>query len=408
MTAWIRSRAAAVLLALALAPLTAQQLGLYQWVGVKPKTVQTDLLTAGREATVARGLPVFRFYLGARFDYQRPYLDPDRFAELQSVTPASILQLPRYTAVLDDPRLDAVVLTVYESLDYGAGPDDVNLLRPFGERERRAVSEQIATLCRLLYERWGARAKTIILANNEADEKLMDILNHNGGDVDSAVATLAAWATARQQAVETVRAEHPDARLEIYHTFEISTVNLRIGRVGDRWAKTARSEGVRALDEIIPRITADLISYSSYESTNSPWETRNADIDPEETAVRLTRDLDRIRAVSEMSISDAGRRRFGDEFVMIGELGFARERFEPLPSGGVLPRLRSALGAAASWGCPYVVIWQAFDAPRIGEEAWGFGAVDAQGDAPRLRSGVDGCGSVAECLASRARGADVD
>ena len=85
---------------------------------------------------------------------------------------------------------------------------------------------------------------------------------------------------------------------------------------------------------------------------------------------------------------------------MIGELGFARETFEPLPTGGVLPRLQSAIKVAERWGAPWVILWQVFDAPRWGDRAWGFGAVDAQGGRPSLIPAADGCASVAQCVES--------
>jgi hypothetical protein len=142
----------------------------------------------------------------------------------------------------------------------------------------------------------------------------------------------------------------------------------------------------------------DLISYSSYESTNSPYETQNTDRPPFETIARLRRDLDRIRSVAAKSVSPAGRRRFGERFVMLGELGYARDRFEHLPSGPILPRLYFALRTAIEWGCPYVVLWQVTDAPRNGGEAWGFGMYDRQGTTPQLQAPESGCRSIEQCL----------
>ncbi|MEZ5396388.1 MAG: hypothetical protein R2724_26795 [Bryobacterales bacterium] len=72
-------------------------------------------LTAARERTTALGLGLLRFYVGPRFDYVHPYLSPRRFEgdEAGARTPAEILQIPRYAAVLDDPALRTVILTVY-------------------------------------------------------------------------------------------------------------------------------------------------------------------------------------------------------------------------------------------------------------------------------------------------------
>jgi hypothetical protein len=383
----------------------ARRVGFYQWVGVAPPD-DRDLLTAARERSAGLGLGAFRFYLGARFDYRNPYLSPRRFQrepregqeELRNgLTPAAILQLPRYAAVLDDPRLSTIVLTVYETRDYGGGYDDINLLRPWTAAEAAVERNEMGELCELLYKRWGHLPKTVILANHEADEKLMEILQHSGGDIALARNNLVEWTRARHSAVERARARHPSTALKIFTAFEISVVNLRIARTAGRFRKTNIASGYTALEEVVPYIETDLISYSAYESVNSPYQTREPDA-PEQIVARLRRDLDHIRNAARGSISAAGRRRFGQNFVFIGELGFPREKFEPLPSGGVLPRLKTAIETALDWGAPYVILWQAFDAPRLGAEGWGYGAFDSQGNAPSLQPTAPGCSSIAECL----------
>ena len=378
--------------------------GFYQWVGVAPEGSDSDLLTAARERTTALGLGLLRLYLGPRFDYVHPYLSPQRFDGETggALTPADILRIARYAAVLDDPALQTIVLTVYASRDYGAGPDDLNLLRPWGEAEQRAETEQIETLCELLYERWGEAEKTVILANHEADEKLMEILNHKD-DPSAAIETLAAWTNARHDAVARVRGRHPDAKLRVLHAFEVATVNMHIRRDQFRYSKSARHGGFNALMDVLPKVRCDLVSYSSYESVNSPYETQAIDTPPQAIGPRLRRDLDRIRDAARGSISQLGRTLFRDRFVMIGELGLARDRFEALSSGGVLPRLEAAWSAARDWGCPYIIVWQAFDAPRKGVEPWGFGAFDSTGKQPALKPGSWPCSSVADCLSRQVR-----
>lgn len=374
-----------------------ERLGLYQWVspGQEP-----DLLTAARERGTALGMRTFRLYLGARYDYRLPYLDPARFGGTVPKTPGPILEIPRYQAVLEDPALSTVILTAYGSMDYGSGPDDVNLLRPFGDRERAAVHAQTLELSRLLLTRFGDQPKTVIIANNEADEKLMEIANYTG-DPELAIRNVTEWIRARQEAVERARDEFPQARLRLVHAFEISVVNLRIGNVGRRYAKTARGEGLSALTHVLPDIRADLISYSSYESINSPFETRNPDSPPDEVAVRLERDLKIIREAAAGSISAFGRSEFGDGYVMIGELGFARETFER--RGGVLPRLYYAIDTALRQGCPWIILWQAFDAPRLGRRAWGYGLRNDADEAPALIAPDGGCDSIDACVETSLR-----
>ncbi len=383
-----------------------ERIGFYQWAGPPARQGEPDPLTAARERATALGAKVFRLYVGARFDYIHRLYSPRRFQSDPvegPLTPAKITALPRYRAVLEDPLLETVILTVYPVADYGAGPDDMNLSRPWGPREREIEFSQTTELCDFLYREFGHLDKTVILANTEADNKLVDIMNYTGS-AQRAVDNLRAWTQTRFEAVSEARRANRGARLRVLHAFEISLVNLQFVKQGSMYHKTARvrqgERGWNALQDVVPHVSFDLLSYSAYEATNSPYETQRINVDAALTGQRLERDVRRIRKHAASSVSETGRRRFGRDFVMIGELGYPRERFEVLPTGGVLPRLRSALEAAEAEGCPYIVLWQVFDNPRNGGEAWGFGMVDRLGRVPRLRAPEGECNSVESCIAT--------
>jgi hypothetical protein len=384
----------------------ASRVGFYQWSGAHRIENGEDLLTESRRRTTALGSKVFRFYVGSRFDYVKPVYSPDRFRADTidgPLTPAKIMALPRYRAVIDDPALDTVWLTVYTARDYGAGPDDLNLLRPWGDPERETESTQIAELCRWLYREFGAANKTIVIANNEADEKLLEIANYTANPA-LAIRNLTEWINTRHATIEAARNENPAARLHIVHAFEISLVNLRIASHNGRFIKTPieqvppGAESWSALHNVVPNIKFDLISYSSYESANSPYQSQDPNAPPDETANRLTRDLNLIREAAQPSLSPYGAKQFGTNFVAVGELGYARDRFERLPTGGVLPRVYHALSAALNWGAPYVILWQVFDAPRLGNDAFGYGVYDRQGNSPTLNAPEGACNSLSACL----------
>ena len=354
-----------------------QRIGFYQWVGSPNFAASEDLLTRARRRSVETGSRVLRLYLGARFDYVHLPFSSRLFSRDRvegPLTPAKILALPRYRSVLEDDSIETVVLTVYPIRDYGAGPDDINLLRPWSRVETELEHGQTKQLCEFLYREFGDKPKTIILANSEADEKLLEIMNYTGSP-QRAIDTLTQWTNTRFQALDEVRKSYPKARLQIFHAFEIKLVNLRIVKRGARFQKVALKQGSYeqgwcALEHVVPNVVFDLLSYSAYESANSPFETWESDTDPQETVTRLRRDLERIRTHSEGSLSPLGRRRFGKDFVMIGELGYARDQFEHLPTGPLLPRLYYALKTVLEWGCPYVVLWQVYDSPRDAGKAW--------------------------------------
>jgi hypothetical protein len=355
--------AAAILAAAQTNPRT----GFYQWAATLRGQPPADLLAPARERIAAQGAGLMRIYLGPRFDYFHRVLDPSRFADLGERTPARILASPRYRALLDDPALPTLVLTVYPGLDYGAGLDDISLLRPWSPREQEAEHRQIAELVEWLYREYGASSKTVILANAEADDKLLDIMNYTGSP-ELAIANLIAWQNTRFDAVRTTRSRFPSARLRVLNAFEISLVNLKIGERRGRWVR--RPDGKwNVLTDVVPKVGFDLISYSAYESTNSPWETQHIDTPAAGTGPRLLRDLQKLaRAVNKP--------------VMVGELGFAYDRFDRLATGGVEARLASALEALARARPAYVVFWQVFDAPWEGRDPVEWGWLDPRRQTP--------------------------
>ena len=137
--AWVGGTALALAFQLSAADLK-ERIGFYQWVGPPARQGEPDPLTAARERATALGAKVFRLYVGARFDYIHRLYSPRRFQSDPvegPLTPAKITALPRYRAVLEDPLLETVILTVYPVADYGAGPDDMNLARPLGTERAR-------------------------------------------------------------------------------------------------------------------------------------------------------------------------------------------------------------------------------------------------------------------------------
>jgi hypothetical protein len=339
------------------------RVGFYQWESpIRGALLPSPLFTAPGLIEKS-GAGLFRIYVGARFDYFEPVLSPRRFADVAHCTPADILRLRQYRYVMEHPALATIVLTVYPSRDYGGGCDDINLSRADVRNELDAEHRQMFDLAEFLLRDYGHLPKTVILANTEADNRMIEIMTHTGSS-ELAIRNMIAWQNTRFRAVDQARRHYPKSRLKLLNAFEIALVNLGIERQGHRFIKSPRGRW-NALRDIVPQVNFDLLSYSAYESTNAPFETGAIDTPPAATGERLERDLRRIAAATSKPI-------------MIGELGIPNDVFDKLPSGGVAPRLASALDAIRRVRPAYVIFWQVYDAPAGRGEPVEFGWLDPQ------------------------------
>jgi hypothetical protein len=327
--------------------------GFYQWAATRPAQVLQR--TADQLHQIHAGL--IRIYLGPRYDYQRAVLAANRVRML----PVKEIDRPEIRRLLDDPCLPTIVLSVYPARDYGAGLDDINLNRPWSAQDAEAESSQLRALTERLYALLGNQNKTVIIANSEADSRLLDIANYTGS-LPLAISNITAWQQARYNAIKAARAAHPNAKLRVLNAFEISLVNMGIDKSGARYTKVA-GRGTNALRAIVPNVPFDLLSYSVYESTNSPYQTLAINTPPSDITARLLRDLAILGRATKKPI-------------MIGELGFSRPAFDKLPTGGVNQRLAAAFAAFEKVRPAYVVLWQAFDGPLPDGAPDGFGLLE--------------------------------
>jgi hypothetical protein len=345
------------------------RVGFYQWESAAGESAPggggeaTRILDRAVEQMHQVRAGLVRIYLGPRYDYNFPVLSPRRFRG----TPVEMLEQEQARSVMEDPCAPTVVLTVYPAIDYGEGLDEIHLSRPWGAAEEKAEYEQVRALAELVLSRYGGSEKTVIVSNSEADSRLEEIADYTGSR-EIAIRNLTERQRTRYRAISEARAAHPEAKLRLLSAFEISLVNARIreGKGGDfvrgPGAKNADG-GFNALHDIVPHVPFDVLSYSAYETTNSPYETANPDTAAKDVTARLVRDLSLLKQA-------AGKP------IMIGELGFARDLFDGLPTGGAEDRLRAALAAIEQAQPAYVVFWQAFDGPDQGAGYYKFGLLE--------------------------------
>lgn len=279
----------------------AQHLGIYQWAG------QVNSLSLPQIHEF--GFDTARIFVGAKYDYVHPERSPERFR-------GSLLQtLRRYRPLLDDPSIKTVWLTAYPVIH----DDEIDLRSAVSAADWAEEAKQMRDMVRWLARNYPA--KTILISNNEADEKLKE----------APAANIIRDYQVRYEAVKAAR-----GKARIFWGVEIS-----------KWKLDSETN---ALATVVPKLNYDFISFSAWE-TVVPGNIRDALAD--------------INARTRPS--PEGQKFFGDHHVLIGEFGLAREW--NLDASKLQPFLDA--------GAPYAIYWQLYD--NTSGAVRGFGLLDSSG-----------------------------
>ena len=336
--------------------LPSDRLGVYNWEGQvpggsaaarHPPVAGTDNLAPAVVDIERFDFRTVRIVVAGRYDYIHPARAPQRFHEVEKpVTLAKILALPRYRKILENTQFRTIWLTAYPVFNYGQGPDEIDLRRRVPEREWEEEHRQLREMVEWLYRNFGDRDKVILISNNEADEKLREVLNATG-EPELAVGNVARDLQTRFRAVTEVRDKFASARLKVFSGVEISLWKSKLGRTATgEFVK--QSIGLNALEAVLPQVNCDFVSFSAWETMAS-----------KDVHTALTEALADIRRRTRQRVTVAGRAFFGQYHVLLGEFGFAREW--KLPNAAVAAGLASVLSLLDSEQVRYAVYWQLYD-----------------------------------------------
>jgi hypothetical protein len=324
---------------------------------------QEDDLTRALPDIERFGFQTVRIFVGGRYDYIHPKWAPERFADVEKpVTLAKILALPYYRRLLEHPQLTTIWLTAYPVVDYGQGSDEINLRRHVPEREWKQEYEQMGEMVEWLCQNLGHLDKVILISNHEGDEKLREVLDSTGRP-DLAVANLERNLRTRFQAVSAARARFPSARLKVLFGVEISLWQLKLHR--DSSGKYVKGkQGLNALEAILPQLSYDFVSFSS-------WEV----LARQDVEAALGEALEDIGKRTRGGLTPAGAKAFGPRHVLLGEFGYARDwklKGEIRDAG-----LATAVKLLREDRIPYAVYWQLYD--NLEGDTKQFGLIDPEG-----------------------------
>lgn len=305
-----------------------------QTFGVRYQFTDQTKLVETAEAIQAMGSDLFKGMLG---EPTRQYgivvdKDIDTYLELAS-------QEPSYQHVLKMPFRHYMLWVMSDRWRAG-----------LTESEAQAEYDAVYELCEYLRKAFNGTNKTFYLGHWEGDWLLLDGSYNPEIDPKPAhVAGMIAWLNVRQRAIEDVTRTVPST-VKIYQYAE---VNL---------AQKAMRGGTGYVNDVLPHVNVDFVSYSSYDTVNP----NKADI-----AGALHAALDYIERQLPEKKELTGKR------VFIGEYGFPLD--DTISPEQQDEYAREVCMAALDWGCPFVLYWEMYcNEVRDGKHR-GFWLIDDQG-----------------------------
>jgi hypothetical protein len=331
----------------------ADKVGIYHWAGR-----QADGVASGVRAVLALNGSMVRIALSPRMD-----IDYNRSSQcLPSFRLADVLDDDDLRNALADPRLKVVMATVYDGVSSAdcRNPSYLNLGFYSEANTARLVAEYSDFVYRL-HVLFDGTGKRFILSNWEGDNAVYcgsayayaflgefrancdrSYPQYYGGNETpwESIEAMILWHRARylgaKSGIERARAEGLGG-IEVLMAPEISAVRM------------LHEQGFASvLYDVLPRISFDYVSYSSWESLGAAK--------PAET---LASDLDLIRSVTASSR------------IIVGEMGFARSAY----GDRQVAAAQAYQEAALRWGAAYIIYWSLYDSDPAND----FGLFDVNG-----------------------------
>jgi len=318
----------------------AHAVGFYHWGGR-----YTTSVSQGVEQIAAFGGKLARITLSPRH-----YIDYNLGGSCYpAFSLSSIVQEADIKKALDNEQIEVFMITAYDGVTSGDCVRHRNLdpafYTPFNVA---AIVKEYSDLTLYLYETYRHTHKRFILSNWESDNEVYcGAANAYATDAgaraacnasyqsayegsrspDDSIRGLRLWFQARQQGIEEGRHRALNRGIggkRVYFAPEFCDV------------RELHNAGFRSvLYDVLPFVSFDYVSYSSYESINRA--------EPEKA---LLADLNTIRDV------------VGSSAIILGEMGFARSLWG---TEGAIARTDRMINIAVSWGIPYMFQWNIYD-----------------------------------------------
>jgi hypothetical protein len=304
-------------------------IGPYFWAGSVNGVANSSIMAKGDTLADALGAKVIRIFMSPRSD-----TDYQGGSCIPNFTLANLAKRSDFNKILSDPQFTTVIITAYDGVSFGDCQTksylDQNFYTPANTQK---IEQEYTDLANYLKQ----FNKTFIIDNWEGDNDAycseayaVATGNATCPGAPNALAGLQKWFQARYVGI------HASGAGNVFAAIEFNIV---------RALMNAHLPSV--LYNVIPNVSADYYSYSSYESINV-------------SSTRFGADIDTIRAAT------------NNAPLIIGEIGFKVGDFGD--AAATAGRLGQMLGVVQEKNVPYAIVWNLLDSPP------GMGIYDSSGN----------------------------
>jgi hypothetical protein len=287
---------------------------------------QNNFLMEGAQKISDLGSDSIFIYLTPWFRAEYPDQSSANWPASDPAGIAGVAQTVPYDRVFHLP-FKTIVMTTFTF----ANADRVQGIAQSPDR-LHAEEKEFYELTKYLYSQFSGSGKTFVLKNWETDGFAAWLGNTNGDIPQNVVDDLVAWLSARQSGVTRARNEAHDSSVQVLNGAEVNRV-----------LDYAQNGLKRVINAVVPQVNADMLTYSSYDSTLGP--------DAGSVQQSLAQALQTIDKLAP-DPQGLGKRR-----VLISEYGL----FENERSGQATWRSDTILSTAKSAGIYGAFFWNLYD-----------------------------------------------
>ena len=300
-----------------------------------------NFLVEGAQTISGMGSDAIFIYLTPSFSAQYP----DQSAKLwPAARPTSLAQLAQsspYDQVFHMP-FKTIVITAYTFANTGANTgltwpnDGWDYVAGMAQSPARQQAErnEFYQLVKYLYSKFSGSGKTFILKPWEGDWTALASQHGGGGNIPEAAAQdMIAWLKARQAGVSEARAQANDSTVLVLNGVEVNRV-----------LDYAQQGLTRLINRVVPEVNADMVSYSSYDSTIIGQNAASM-----EQSFNLA-----LQTIEKLAPDPLG---MGNRRILVSEYGL----FENTLVGGTSWRAPAILATASHAGIYGAFLWNLYD-----------------------------------------------